>query len=162
MWVQFGSWGTRIRKFQCRSCSTRWAIDAQSFACQPDTTNQTDGMTGDIRTTQNDLCSFLWKHGIVAINASGVTCYWVKIGEGLKGTKTTKERCSHNQMTFVVHQTGKPQCPLESIKMSHLAVLCRFFAIGCVSADDAVLRWILTSHGWCTSSVSAESGRLEL
>ena len=27
-----------------RSCSTRGAIDAQSFACQPDTTNQTNGM----------------------------------------------------------------------------------------------------------------------
>ena len=40
----FRSLATRIYKYHCRSCSTRGAIDAQSFACQRYMTNQTDGI----------------------------------------------------------------------------------------------------------------------
>ena len=55
--LYFGSLGTRLCVCHRRICSTRWEIDAQSFACQPDTTKQTDGTRSSCaRTAWNTGC----------------------------------------------------------------------------------------------------------
>ena len=59
--LYFGSWGTRLCKFHCRSGSTRGAMDVQSFACQRYMTNQTDGTAKPrITTNQTDGTVYAW------------------------------------------------------------------------------------------------------
>ena len=58
-WCYLRSFETRIRKFHCCSCSTRWDIVQESFACHHYTTNKTDGMQLSCfdSTASTDCCS---------------------------------------------------------------------------------------------------------